>query len=61
MNFNSLVKWLYWNLILLSSNIDSVHGLYDQKMVLKSKADENAENGEKLIGLNSLVNKLRWY
>lgn len=23
-----------------------VHGLYDQKMVLKSKADENAENGE---------------
>lgn len=61
MNFNSLVKWLYWNLILLSSNIDSVYGLYDQKMVLKSKADENAENGEKLIGLNSLVNKLRWY
>ena len=33
---------------LLSSSIDSIN---DQKIVLKNKADENVENGEKLMGL----------
>lgn len=27
----------------------------DQKIVLKNKADENLENGEKLMGLNYLL------
>lgn len=43
---------------LLSSSIDSIN---DQKIVLKNKADENVENGEKLMGLNYLVSRLKWY
>ena len=35
---------------LLSSSIDSIN---DQKIVLKNKADENVENGEKLMGLTT--------
>lgn len=30
-------------------------------MILKNKADENVENGEKLMGLSYLVNRLKWY
>lgn len=31
----------------------------DQKMILRSKADENVKNGEKLMGLTFLVNRLK--
>lgn len=30
-------------------------------MELKNKADENVENGEKLMGLCYLDNKVKWY
>lgn len=30
-------------------------------MEFKNKADENVENGEKLMGLCYPVNKLKWY
>lgn len=44
----NLVKFKYWLNKLL-------------KMELKNKADENVENGEKLMGLCYLDNKLKWY
>lgn len=30
-------------------------------MVLKNKADKSTKNGEKLMGLSYLVNRLKWY